>query len=195
MSKRVEVGGTVSVLHPKPLLPSCLETGIVTFAFRTQGVSSLELQTFSVDSQPIVGRQCFVFRATPVLLPIVPILVIARTFTDFRQSKRATELLAQPTPTVRSFAVLAHGQPGFTDWIAHSELFGVFRTSPVQRNDGLAPINVFDGIVDFSHIIALVRKEDAFMNGYGCIGSGEDISGDSGIRDIGWRGQLIEWQT
>lgn len=64
------------------------------FALGSQGVSSLEIETTAVNGKPIVCGDSLVFGAAPVFLPIVPVLVAARTSAGFGLAEGTAEFLA-----------------------------------------------------------------------------------------------------
>ena len=116
MSQRVEVCRAVSVTHPQAFLTCGFETGIVTLALCTQGVCSLETEAATVNGKSVVIGNGLIFRAAPVLLAVVPILVVTRANTGLGLAERAAVFLAG-TPIVGGFAVLVHRQPGRADRI------------------------------------------------------------------------------
>ena len=75
MSQCVEVRRACAIAHPQPFLTCGFEAGIVTLTLRPQGVSPLEIETAAVNGKPVVIGNGLVFRAAPVFLPVVPILV------------------------------------------------------------------------------------------------------------------------
>ena len=116
MSQCVEVRRACAVAHPQPFLTCGFEAGIVTLTLRPQGVSPLEIETAAVNGKPVVIGNGLVFRAAPILLAVVPILVVAGANTGLGLAERAAVFLAG-TPIVGGFAVLVHGEPGLADWI------------------------------------------------------------------------------
>ena len=116
VDQRIEVCRAGSIAHPQPFLTCGFEAGIVTLALCTQGVCSLETEAAAVNGKPVIVWNGLVFRAAPVLLAIVPILVAARANTGFGLAKRTAVFLAG-TPIVGGFAVLVHGEPGLADRI------------------------------------------------------------------------------
>ena len=162
MSQRIEVCRAVSVTHPQPFLTCGFEAGIVTLTLRPQGVSPLKTQAFPANGKPVIVWNGLVFRAAPVFLPVIPVLVVAGTFAGFGLTERAAVFLAG-TPIVGGFAVLVHSQPGRADRIAGRKRFRGFRAAWIEGNKRLALIDCFYGIVDAFHIVALVGKEGAFL--------------------------------
>ena len=116
MSQCVEVRRACAVAHPQPFLTCGFEARIVTLALCTQGVCSLETEAATVNGKSVVIGNGFIFRAAPVFLPVIPVLVVAGTFAGFGLTERAAVFLAG-TPIVGRFAVLVHGEPGLADRI------------------------------------------------------------------------------
>ena len=193
MGQRIEVCRAVSVAHPQPFLTCGFEAGIVTLTLCTQGVSPFKIETAAVNGKSVIVWNGLVFRAAPVFLAVVPILVAARANTSLRLAERAAVFLAG-TPIVGGFAVLVHGEPGRADWITDRNRFRGFRTAWIEGNKSLAPIDRFHGVVDDFRIVALIGKEGAFLQRDRLIRGREDLSGDGGIGDIARRGQLVERQ-
>ena len=116
MGQRIEVCRAGSVTHPQPFLSRRLKAGIVTLTLCTQGIDTLKTQAFPVNGKPVVIGKGLIFRAAPILLAVVPILVATRANTGFGLAKRTAVFLAG-TPIVGRFAVLVHGEPGLADRI------------------------------------------------------------------------------
>ena len=74
----VEVCRAGAVAHPQPFLSRRLKAGIVTLTLCTQGVCSLETEAAAVNGKPVIRGDDPVFNATPVFLPVVPVLVVTR---------------------------------------------------------------------------------------------------------------------
>ena len=131
MSQRIEVCRAVSATHPQPFLTCGFETGIVTLALCTQGVCSLETEAATVNGKSVIVWNGLIFRAAPVFLPVIPVLVVAGTFAGFGLTERAAVFLAG-TPIVGGFAVLVHSQPGRADWITGRNRFRGFRAAWIE---------------------------------------------------------------
>lgn len=190
----VKIGGAVGVAYPKPFLPSGFETGIVALTLGTQGIDTLEAEALAVDRETVVVGNGFVFGATAVLLSIVPVFVIARTFARLGIAEGTTELLPQ-SPLAARFAVLVHGETGFADGIAGREFGRIFGVALVERNHGVTVIKFPYCVVNMFFVIRLVADEGAFIDGKHRFCSGEDILGDGSVVDVGRGCQLIEWQS
>lgn len=158
VSQGIQVRSAACAANPKPLLTGRLETGVVTLAFCAQGVKPLEAEAVPVNREPIVVGQRFIFGTAPIFLPIVPIFMITGAAASFGLPERAAEFLSD-TAAVSSFAVLVHGKARFTDWVAHRQLFGVFGSALVQRNDCFAFVSILYQAVDRFHIVTLVAQE------------------------------------
>ena len=122
MSQCIEVRRAGAVAHQQPFLTCGFETGIVSFALCTQGIDTLKTQAFPVNGKSVIVWNGLVFRAAPVFLPIVPILVAARANTGLGLAERAAVFLAG-TPIVGGLAILVHSQPGRADWITGRKRF------------------------------------------------------------------------
>ena len=177
MGQRIEVRRACAVTHPQPFLTCGFEAGIIPLTLRPQGVSPFKIETTAVNGKPVIVWNGLVFRAAPVLLAIVPILVAARANTGFGLAKRTAVFLAG-TPIVGRFAILVHSQPSCADRIAGRKRFQNLRTTRIEGNKSLALIDRFHGIVDAFHIVALVGKEGAFFQRNRLIRGREDLSGD-----------------
>ena len=116
MSQCVEVRRACAIAHPQPFLTCGFEAGIVTLTLRPQGVSPLEIETAAVNGKPVVIGNGLVFRAAPVFLPVIPVLVAAGANTGLGLAEGAAVFLPG-TPIVGGFAVLVHGEPGLADRI------------------------------------------------------------------------------
>ena len=89
----IEVCRACAVAHPQPFLSRRLKAGIVTLTLCTQGVCSLETEAAAVNGKSVVIGNGFIFRAAPVFLAIVPVLVVAGTFAGFGLTERAAVFL------------------------------------------------------------------------------------------------------
>ena len=193
VSQCVEVRRACANAHPQPFLTCGFETGIVALALRTQSVCPLETEAAAVNGKPVIVWNGLVFRAAPVFLAVVPVLVVAGASTGLGLTEGAAVFLAG-TPIVGCLSVLVHGQSGRADRITGRKRFRGFRAAWIERDKGLALIDRFHGIVDAFHIVALVGKEGAFFQRNRLIRGREDLSGDGRIGDVARRGQLVERQ-
>ena len=116
MGQRIEVRRACAIAYPQPFLTCGFEAGIVTLTLRPQGVSPFKIETTAVNGKPVIVWNGLVFRAAPVFLAVVPILVAARANTSLRLAERAAVFLAG-TPIVGGFAIFVHSQPGLADRI------------------------------------------------------------------------------
>ena len=116
----------------------CVEiSSIVTLTFCTQSIDTLKTQAFPVNGKSVVIGNGFIFRAAPVFLSIVPVLVAARANTSLRLAERAAEFLPD-TIIVGSFAILAHGKACRADRIAGRKRFQNLRITRIERDKCLA---------------------------------------------------------
>ena len=116
MSQRIEVCRAGSIAPPQPFLTCGFETGIVTLTLRPQGVSPLEIETAAVNGKSVIVWNGLVFRAAPVFLPVVPVLVVTGANTSLRLAEWAAVFLPG-TIIVGGLAILVHSQPGRADRI------------------------------------------------------------------------------
>ena len=116
MGQCVEVRRACAAAHPQPFLTCGFEAGIVTLALCTQGVCSLETEAATVNGKSVVIGNGFIFRAAPVFLPVILVLVVAGTFAGFGLTERAAVFLPG-TIIVGGLAILVHSQPGRADRI------------------------------------------------------------------------------
>ena len=189
MSQCIEVRCAGAVAHPQPFLTCGFEAGIVTLTLRPQGVSPLKIEAVAVNGKSVIIGNGLVFRAAPVFLPVVPILVAAGTRACFGLAEGAAVFLPG-TPIVGGLAVLVHSQSGLTDRITGRKRFRGFRTASIEGDKCLALIDRFYGVIDAFCIVALVGKEGAFLQRNRLIRGREDLSGDGGIGDIARRGHM-----
>ena len=137
MSQRIEVCRAGSIAHSQLFLTCGFEARIVTLALCPQGVSPFKVEAAAVNGKPVVIGKGLIFRAAPILLAVVPILVATRANTAFGLAKRTAVFLAG-TPIVGRFAVLVHGEPGLADRITGRERFRGFRAAWIEGNKRLA---------------------------------------------------------
>ena len=116
MSQRIEVCRAGSIAHPQPFLTCGFEARIVTLTLCTQGVCSLETEAATVNGKSVVIGNGFIFRAAPVFLPIVPVLVAAGTHARFGLAEGVAVFLPG-TIIVGGLAILVHSQPSCADRI------------------------------------------------------------------------------
>ena len=116
MGQCVEVCRAGAVVHPQPFLTCAFEAGIVTLALCTQGVCPLETEAATVNGKSVVIGNGFIFRAAPVFLAVIPVLVVAGAFAGFGLAEGAAEFLPGK-PIVGGLAILVHSQPGRADRI------------------------------------------------------------------------------
>lgn len=120
--------------------------------------------------------------------------MIAGAYAGLGLAEGAAEFLTGAT-IIGGFAILVHGEAGFTNEVANGQLGGVLGVSLVEGDNGLTLIDVADSVVDGPGIIAHVGDEGAFLDGDDLVGRLEDIESDSGIGDIGGCGDLVDGQA
>lgn len=191
MGQGIEVGRTCPITDPQAFLAGCFESGVISLALGAQGVGSLEIGTGTVNGKPVVSGDGFVFGAASVFLSIVPIFVVAGTFTGLGLAKGAAEFLAG-APVIGRFSVLVHGEARIADRIANGEFLRIFCIARVERNHSIPFVNVFHQMIDRIRIVTFIPKEGTFPEGEGKVGGGEDFLNNGGIRHIGGGGQFVE---
>lgn len=194
MGQCVEVCRACAVAHPQPFLSRRLKAGIVTLTLCTQGVCSLETEAAAVNGKPVIVWNGLVFRAAPVFLPVIPVLVAARANTGFGLAEGAAVFLPG-TMIVGGLAILVYSQPGRADRIASRKRFRGFRAAWIEGDKSFPIIDRFHGVVDAFHIVALIRKKGTPLQRENLVGCGEDVNGNCGIHDVGLGGQLVERQS
>ena len=142
MSQRIEVCRAVSIAHPQPFLTCGFEARIVTLTLRTQGIDTLKTQAFPVNGKPVIVWNGLAFRAAPVFLPVIPVLVAARANTGFGLAEGAAVFLPG-TMIVGGFAIFVHSQSGLADWITGRNRFRGFRAAWIEGDKRLALIDRF----------------------------------------------------
>lgn len=195
VGQRIEVRRACAIAHPQAFLTCGFEAGIVTLTLRPQGVCSLETETAAVNGKPVIVWNGLVFRAAPVFLAVIPVLVVAGTFAGFGLAEGAAVFLPNPPSAIGGLAIFVHSQPGRADWITDRNRFRGFRAAWIEGNKSLALIDRFHGVVDDFRIVALIGKEGAFLQRDRLIRGREDLSGDGRIGDVARCGQLVERQA
>ena len=131
MGQRIEVCRAGSVTHPQPFLTCGFEAGIVALALCTQGVSPFKVEAAAVNGKPVIRGDDPVFNATPVFLPVVPVLVVTRANAGFGLTEWAAEFLPG-TMIVGGFAIFVHGEACLADRIASRKRFRGFRAAWIE---------------------------------------------------------------
>ena len=93
MGQCVEICRAGAVAHPQAFLTCGFETGIVTLALCTQGIDTLKTQAFPVNGKSVVCWNGLILGASPVFLPVIPVLMVAGTFAGFGLTERAAVFL------------------------------------------------------------------------------------------------------
>ena len=124
MGQRIEVCRAGSIAHPQPFLTCGFEARIVTLALCTQGVCSLETEAATVNGKSVIRGDDPVFNATPVFLPVIPVLVVAGATTGFGLTEWAAEFLPG-TIIVGGFAIFVHSQSSITDQVTCRKSFAL----------------------------------------------------------------------
>lgn len=185
----VEVCRAGAVAHPQPFLSRRLKAGIVTLTLCTQGVCSLETEAAAVNGKPVIRGDDPVFNATPVFLPVVPVLVVTRANAGFGLTEWAAEFLPG-TIIVGGFAIFVHSQSSITDQVARREDFAS-GIAFFEGDKGFTSIDRFHSVVDDFRIVALIRKKGTPLQRDDSVGCGENVNGNCGIHNVGWCGQFV----
>ena len=106
MGQRIEVCRACAAAHPQPFLTCGFEAGIVTLTLRPQGVSPFKVETTAVNGKPVVIGNGLVFRAAPVLLPVVPVFVATRANTGFGLAEGAAIFLPDTPSAIGGLAII-----------------------------------------------------------------------------------------
>ena len=189
----VEVCRAGAVAHPQPFLSRRLKAGIVTLTLCTQGVCSLETEAAAVNGKPVIRGDDPVFNATPVFLPVVPVLVVAGANTGFGLTEWAAEFLPG-TIIVGGFAIFMHSQSSITDQVTCRKSF-TLGIAFFEGDKSFPIIDRFHGVVDAFRVVALIREKGTSLQREDLVGCGEDVNGNCGIHDVGLGGQLVERQS
>ena len=192
MSQRIEVCRAGSIAHPQPFLTCGFEARIVTLTLCTQGIDTLKTQAFPVNGKPVIVWNGLVFRAAPVFLPVIPVLVVAGTFAGFGLTERAAVFLPG-TIIVGGFAIFVHSQSSITDQVTCRKSFAL-GIAFFEGDKSFPIIDRFHGVVDAFRVVALIREKGTSLQREDLVGCGEDVNGNCGIHDVGLGGQLVEWQ-
>ena len=131
MGQRIEVCRACAVAHPQPFLTCGFEAGIVMLTFCPQGVSPFEIEAAAVNGKPVIVWNGLVFRAAPVFLAVVPVLVVAGTFAGFGLTERAAVFLPNPPSAIGGLAIFAYGETSFSDRITNGQFFRTLCTALV----------------------------------------------------------------
>ena len=142
MGQCIEVRHACAVTHPQPFLTCGFETGIVTLTLRPQGVSPFKIETAAVNGKSVIVWNGLVFRAAPVLLPVVLVFVVTRASTGFGLAEGAAVFLPDPPSAIGGLAILVHSQPSLTDRITGRKRLRDFRAAWIEEDKCLAPFTV-----------------------------------------------------
>ncbi len=155
MSNNIQIRNRLDISYPHPLLPATLEVGVIPLILSAQRVHRRERYAVSVDGEAVIIRNGNVLCAVAMLLAVIPILLIARTFAGFGVFKRTVEFLTGSS-VIAGFAVAVYGESGFAQHVAARKLNGIFGIALDDRNVTLALINIFYGIVNILSVIAFI---------------------------------------
>ena len=192
VGQRIEICRACAIAHPQPFLACGFETGVVSFALCTQGVCPLETEATAVNGKSVVIGNGLIFRAAPVLLAVVPVLVVTRANIGFGLTEWAAEFLPG-TIIVGGFAIFVHSQSSITDQVTCRKSF-TLGIAFFEGDKSFPIIGRFHGVVDAFRVVALIREKGTSLQREDLVGCGEDVNGDCGIHDVGLGGQLVEWQ-
>ena len=138
----VEISSTAAISNPEPFLTRCLKAGIITLTLRPQGVSPFKIETAAVNGKSVIVWNGLVFRAAPVLLPVVLVFVVTRASTGFGLAEGAAVFLPDPPSATGGLAILVHSQPSLTDRITGRKRLRDFRAAWIEEDKCLAPFTV-----------------------------------------------------
>ena len=190
----IKISGAAAVADPETFLAGSFKAGVVALTLGAQGIGALESEAVPVNGEAVIGGQCDILGTAAVLFAVVPVFVAAGANAGSGLTEGTAEFLANPS-VVGGFSVLVHGETGLADGIANRELLWVFCAALVEGNHSFPLIDVFNQVVDSSHVVALIAQEGTLSDGQDGIGSGEDVRDDRGVCHVGRRGQFVERQT
>ena len=191
MGDGIEIRGAVAVANPEPFPPGALEAGVIPLTFRAKSIDALETQALTVNGEAVVVGKGLVLGTAAVFLAVVPVFVVTGALTGFGLAEGAAVFLAQPAVAVGGFSIPVHCEAGLADGRAGRKLCEIFGIALVERNNSIAVVNVFDGVVDVLGVVAFVGDEGTFLQRYDLVGLFEYGFDHGRIRDLGGGGQLV----
>lgn len=75
MSQRIEVGGALSITHPKSLLSGSLKARIVVLVLRAQNIATLEARIRHVNGETDIIGNDSVLGVIVIFLAVIPIFM------------------------------------------------------------------------------------------------------------------------
>ncbi len=196
VGQRIQIGGAAAVTNPEALLAGSLKAGVVSLAFGTQGICALEVRTFPVNGKTVVRGNRFVLGAALMLLVVIPVFVVAGASSRFGLPERAAEFLADAVfVSVKNLSIFSHGKTSIADKAFRGQFVWVLGIALIQRDNGIALVDILHQVVDRFHIVTLVAQKGTFVERQNGIGSGKYPLHNGRIRHVSGGGQLIERQA
>ena len=158
MSERIKILSGEEITHPKTLLPSRLETGIVTFALGTEFVNIFKEFGRTVNGKSVIIWNSNGLGATVTFRVDIPFRVINGTRGDFGAFEGAGKFLSCVILAER-FTVTVHGKTSLAEWNADRQERNIFGVTRIDRNESVTVIGIANSIVDFLDVIADVGDE------------------------------------
>ena len=93
----------------------------------------LKTQAFPVNGKSVVCWNGLILGASPVFLPVIPVLMVAGTFAGFGLTEQAAVFLPG-TIIVGGLAIFVHSQPGRAYRITGRKRFRGFRAAWIEGN-------------------------------------------------------------
>ena len=190
MGNGVEILSRLLASDPQTLLCSSLKSGIVPFAFRSQGVDRLKSNRIPLDGKSVIVRERDIFRTACSFGTLAETIVVAGTVVQMRSALVGTAVFLSCSAVVGEFAVPVHCQSCFTNGSAARNLVQVLRIAFIERDHTVTVVNIMHGIVDRFYIVGFICNKGAFLHGQILVGFLEDIQSNSRICHICGGGQF-----
>ena len=123
--------------------------------------------------------------------PLFQIIVVAQADTVLGLTGEAAELLAEANfASVKNRSILSHGKTSVAVKTARGQFVRVLCIAFIQRDNGIALINVPDQMVDILCVVTFVTQEGTLPERKNRIGGSEDLLHNGGICHVGGSGQF-----
>lgn len=123
--------------------------------------------------------------------PLFQLFVVARTGAALGVTEGTAELLAEAIfASVKNRSILSHGKTSVAVKTARGQFVRVLCIAFIQRDNGIALINVPDQMVDILCVVTFVTQEGTLPERKNRIGGSEDLLHNGGICHVGGSGQF-----
>ena len=123
--------------------------------------------------------------------PLFQFIVVAQADTVLGLTGEAAELLAEAIfASVKNRSILSHGKTSVAVKTARGQFVRVLCIAFIQRDNGIALINVPDQMVDILCVVTFVTQEGTLPERKNRIGGSEDLLHNGGICHVGGSGQF-----